>query len=136
MYSHAGFAPARRVQKLCDSTNYFELLVTGKQLQSCSYYSCCMDNMRDTTKANHYGTTKIYKWINFCRSFLWEAALWERKKKQKWTEKNCSSVFFLWPPVISVGGQRKNTDSRNCSRHSKHCTKPAFEDEMCPRRSK
>ena len=31
--------------------------------------------------------------------------------------------------VISVGGHRKNTDLRNCSRISKQCTKPAFEDK-------
>ena len=30
-----------------------------------------------------------------------------------------------------MGGHRKNIDLRNCSRLSKHCTKPAFEDEMC-----
>ena len=40
-------------------------------------------------------------------------------------QKNCRSVFF----VI------KNTDLRNCARLSKHCTRPVFEDEMCPRRT-
>ena len=33
--------------------------------------------------------------------------------------------FLRWP--------QKNTDLRNCSRLSKHCTKPASEDEMRPR---
>ena len=41
---------------------------------------------------------------------------------------SCRSVFFFVATygneVISVGG---------CSRLSKHCTKPASEDEMCPR---
>ena len=38
--------------------------------------------------------------------------------------------------VISVGRHKKNTNLRNCSRLSKHCTKPTFEKEMCPRRIK
>ena len=33
--------------------------------------------------------------------------------------------FCRWP--------QKHTDLRNCSRLSKHCTKPASEDQMCPR---
>ena len=32
--------------------------------------------------------------------------------------------------VISVGGHKKNTDLRNCSRLSRHYTKPAFEEEI------
>ena len=36
----------------------------------------------------------------------------------------------------SVGGHKSNTDLHSCSRLSKHCTKPAFEDEMCPKRTK
>ena len=40
---------------------------------------------------------------------------------------NIGSVNSIIP-----GGHKKNTDlRRNCSRLSKHCTKPAFEDEMC-----
>ena len=44
-------------------------------------------------------------------------------------------VFLIKNEVISVGGRwpPKNTDLRNCSRLSKHCTKPASEDQMCPR---
>ena len=48
-------------------------------------------------------------------------------------------VFFVATyrnDVISVGSHKKNTDLRNCSRLSKHCTKPASEDEMCPRWAK
>ena len=55
----------------------------------------------------------------------------EKRRKQL---KVC--VFFVptyGNDIISVGGHRKNTDQRNCSRLSKHCTKPAFEDEMCPK---
>ena len=44
--------------------------------------------------------------------------MWKRSKF-------LSSDFF----VATYG----NTDLRNCSHISKHCTKPASEDEMCPR---
>ena len=38
------------------------------------------------------------------------------------------SVFFC---VATYGnGHKENTDLRNCSRFSKHCTKPSFEDEI------
>ena len=43
------------------------------------------------------------------------------------------SVATYGSDVISVGGHKKNTNLRNCSRISKQCTKPASEDEMCPR---
>ena len=54
-------------------------------------------------------------------------------------ESFCRFVFFLvtyGDEIISVGGHKKNTDLRSCSRLSKHCTKPVFEDELCPRRAK
>ena len=60
------------------------------------------------------------------------------KKNGNVSKKKCRSVFFLWPPTtygneaVSVGGHKKNKDLRNCSRLSKHCTKPAFENEMLP----
>ena len=61
--------------------------------------------------------------------------------KKKEVVDNFLLVFILFlatfgNEVISVGGHRKNTDLRNCSRLSKHCTKPAFEDKMCPRKTK
>ena len=63
------------------------------------------------------------------------------KKNGNGPEHFCRSVFFLWPQVygnevISAGGHRKNTNLRNCSRLSKHYTKAAFQDEMCPRTTK
>ena len=45
-------------------------------------------------------------------------------------------VFFVATygnEVISVGGHKINTDLWDCSRLSKHCTKPDSEDDMCPR---
>ena len=45
-------------------------------------------------------------------------------------------VFFVTTyrnKLISLGGHKKNTDLRDCSRLSKRYTKPASEDEMCPR---
>ena len=46
-------------------------------------------------------------------------------------------VFFVATygnEVISVGGHKKNTDLRNCSRLSRQCTRrPASEDDVCPR---
>ena len=60
------------------------------------------------------------------------------KKNGNGPENFSRSVFFVVATYsfISVGGHEKNTDLRKCSRLSKHCTKPAFEDEMCPRRTK
>ena len=60
------------------------------------------------------------------------------KKIGNGPEKFSRSVFFSVATYsfISVGGHKKNTDLRNCSRLLKHRTKPAFEDEMCPRRTK
>ena len=48
----------------------------------------------------------------------------------------CRSVFFVATygnEVISVGGHKKNTDLRNCSRLPKRFRKPVSEDDMCPR---
>ena len=66
------------------------------------------------------------------------SALWEQKKTGM-VQKNFIGLFFFFffatygNEVISVGGHKENTDLRNCSRLSKHCTKPAFENEMCPK---
>ena len=61
------------------------------------------------------------------------------KKTGMAPKKNLGLCFFVVTygnKVISVGGHRISTDLRNpnCSRLSKHGTKPAFEDEMCPPR--
>ena len=59
------------------------------------------------------------------------------KKKRKCSRKKMEvfCAFFCGHTTygneaISVGGHKKNTDLRTCSRLSKHCTKPAFEGEM------
>ena len=61
-------------------------------------------------------------------------------KKTETVQKIFVGVFFFVATygneVISVSDHRKNTDLRNCSRLSKHYTKPSSEDEMCPRRTK
>ena len=74
-----------------------------------------------------YETPKKLKFENFRRSFLWEA---------RYGSKNPGNVPFFFVGLclfglISVGGHKKNTDLWNCSSLSKHCTKPASEDEMC-----
>ena len=60
-------------------------------------------------------------------------AIYGGKKSGNVPEKKCRSVFFFVTTygngAISVGA-RKKKQLRNCSRLSKHCTKPAFEDEM------
>ena len=69
------------------------------------------------------------------------------QKKRKVPETFRRSVFFLWPAtemrsfLLFVGGQwpqkkHRRPTERDCSRLPEPCTKPAFEDKMCPRRTK
>ena len=56
-------------------------------------------------------------------------------KKTERVQKNFVRLcFFLSPPTER--GQKTPTHLRKCSRLSKHCTEPAFEDEVCPKRTK
>ena len=56
-------------------------------------------------------------------------------EKTEMVQKFFVGLCFFVATSGNVGGHKKSTDLRNCSRFSKHCTKPAFEDEMCPRRT-
>ena len=87
-------------------------------------------------KANRYGTTKNKNEQisvgHFCEKHATGA------KKMEMSQfvfvGLCFFVAIEKNEAISVGGHKKNADLRNCSRLSKHCTKPASEDEMCPNR--
>ena len=92
------------------------------------------------SKANRYATPKTkYEQISVGHAMANRYGTPKNKNEQKISvghfcgkhamkaKKVAGLCFFVatWP--------QKNTDLRTCSHLSKHCTKPASEDQMCPR---